>query len=377
LRPRTRFAARCLGEANFLPGHRGREGLRLGEQLFPQRAPATRDPPMGDVAVLVRPEDIALAPAGGERRWPAAACGRIERVVPAGQSQRLLVSCDRARHPSDGDGGALASFTLLVTRPAAAAREMPLVPGQQVAIGFRRVHEMPTQLCSLWLLESSGSDASPLGQCRIVRALGARMQVTPQPMDVRLPGCSLPGTALFVAAAWGQRGMDVAKEVLERGGRQVLLLRDPERVLRQAMVLGQPSRAARDHMLGIGASLLRHLPMEAMLLVPDISRRIRGGRYRMLLDLRRMALERHGIDLRTELLSGDVRSGLRAQLRHNAGPVLLVLGLTTPAAGQATLEWLGGVINAFPNVAAVLLTCARSTSSPADILPVPAPRAVA
>jgi sulfate/thiosulfate transport system ATP-binding protein len=377
LRPRTRFAARCLGDANFLPGHHGREGLRVGEQLFPHHEPASRAAPMGDVVVLVRPEDIALADAAGELRLPVAAFGQVERVEPAGQVQRLRVSCNRLGQPSGAAGDTSQPFTLLVTRPASAAREWPLVPGQQVAIGVRRVHELPTQLCSLWLLETAGGEASPLGKSGPVRALRAGMQVAPQRIDSRLTEGSLPATALCVASAWGQGGIDLASGVLGRGGRQVLLLREPDRALRQAVMLGQPSRAAREHMLGIGASLLRHLPMEAMLLVPDITRRIRGGRYRMLLDLRRMALERHGIDLRTEWLSGDVHSGLRARLRQAAGPVLLVLGLASPSAGQATLEWLGGVIDACPNVGAVLLTCARSATSPAASLAVPEHRAVA
>lgn len=375
--PRTRFAARCLGGANFLSGHRGREGLRLGEQLFSGCAPARRVAPMGDVAVLVRPEDIVLADAAGELPCPVAAFGRVERVEPAAQSQRLRVSCGALGQQSGAAGGAPQPVTLLVTRPAIAAREMPLVPGQQVVIGIRRVHELPTQLCSLWLLDTADGGTSPLGKSWTVRTLQAGMQVTSHPTATGLPDSGLPATALCVASAWGHPGINLARGVMERGARQVLLLRDPDRALQQAMLLGQPSRAAREHMLGIGASLLRHLPMEATLLVPDITRRIRGGRYRMLLDLRRMALEGHGIDLRTELLSGDEPSGLRTRLRQALGPVLLVLGLTSPAAGYATLEWLGNVLDTSPSVGAVLLTCARAAPSGAASLRMPEHRAVA
>jgi sulfate/thiosulfate transport system ATP-binding protein len=216
--PRTRFAARCLGDANFLPGHRGREGLHLGEQVFPYGEPARRAAPMGDVAVLVRPEDIVLGDSGDQPRWPAAAFGRIERVEPAGQTQRLVVSCDRLGQPSGAAGGAPRPFTLLVTRPATAARETPLVPGQQVAIGIRRVHELPTQLCSLWLLETADGEASRLGKSETVRTLQASMQITPNPTSAGLTDSGLPATALCVSSAWGQRGIDLARGCWTAGG---------------------------------------------------------------------------------------------------------------------------------------------------------------
>ncbi|MDR7483145.1 MAG: ABC transporter ATP-binding protein [Armatimonadota bacterium] len=60
--PRTRFVARFLGRADFLPARVTAQGLQTEVGVLPQR------PPLGngdDVEILVRPDDIAIAPAAG------------------------------------------------------------------------------------------------------------------------------------------------------------------------------------------------------------------------------------------------------------------------------------------------------------------------
>jgi iron(III) transport system ATP-binding protein len=60
-RPATRAVAEFLGDANFLPGDGGDGAVRTALGTIP--AP---EAPSGAVEVMVRPEDLALSPEGGE-----------------------------------------------------------------------------------------------------------------------------------------------------------------------------------------------------------------------------------------------------------------------------------------------------------------------
>ncbi|HRP07821.1 MAG TPA: ABC transporter ATP-binding protein [Gemmatimonadales bacterium] len=359
LRPRTRFAARALGVANLLPGQSGREGVRVGNQLFPTAVAGRARGLAGEVTVLVRPEDVALTGRPSESPPPPAGSGVIERIETFGSIQRLHI----ARHTLGPESrlavSAMPVPPLVVTRSASAAQAQVLVAGQDVAIEIRRIHVLPSQLGSLWICDGVGGDAESLARCRTVAELAAGMQLSPRPISVIPPGAALPSTGLCVTAGWGPRGVEAATRLLERGARQVLLLREPDRPANQMLMLAQSARAAREHMLSIGASVLRYLPMEAAMLVPDLHRPIRGGRYRMLLDLRRAALEHHGIDMRTELAGSDPCAGLAARLRRAEGQVLLVLGMASPRAARRMLDRVGAALGTARHLGAVLVTCAR------------------
>jgi len=97
--------------------------------------------------------------------------------------------------------------------------------------------------------------------------------------------------------------------------------------------------AAQDPTLAVAASLLRHIPAEAVFLgihdeqAPEQSR---GTALRDLLDLRNSALVRHGLDTRTELRSGDAGTELLARAGESraldAGPRHESLDAHWPAA---------------------------------------------
>jgi sulfate/thiosulfate transport system ATP-binding protein len=365
LRPRTRFAASSLGAANLLTGQLERDGVRLGRQLFPLADPPPVRALPSYATVLVRPEDVALATTTDGLPGPVVATGTIERIERCGQSQRLHVNCEGfGLDTGDTTGAAVDAISILVIRPAAQARLAPLAPGQRVVIGLRRIHLLPSQLSSLWLA-GSGTDTRTLAASRVVRALAAGMQVAPSSVSALRPGAALPPTALCVVSGWGREGVEAVHRLLELGARQVLLLRDPDRPLRQMWMRSQPARAAREPLLSIGASLLRYLPMEATLLVPDVPRPVRGGRYRMLLDLRRAALDHHGLDLRTELQPVDLQPALRARLRQASGPVLLALGAVSPAGAREVLAPVMAMLSDRTPLGALLITCARTQAQSA------------
>jgi hypothetical protein len=98
------------------------------------------------------------------------------------------------------------------------------------------------------------------------------------------------------------------------------------------------------------------------LLVPDLPRQVRGGRFRMLLDLRRAALEHHGLDLRTELQPFALQPALRARLRQASGPVLLALGAVSPACAREVLAPVVELLSDRTPLGALLITCARTRS---------------
>lgn len=366
LRPRTRIAASSLGTANLLTGQLERDCVRLGGQLFPLADPPPVRAMQSYATVLVRPEDVALAATADGLPGQVVATGTIERIERSGQSQRLHVSCEGlGLDPGDTSDASVNSISMLVMRSAAQTRLAPLAPGQRVVIGLRRIHVLRSQLCSLWLAARSGTDTKALAVSRVVGALRAGMQVPPCFVAALMPGVVLPPTALCVVSGWGREGVEAVHHLLELGARQVLLLRDPDRPLRQMWMRSQPARAARATLLSVGASLLRYLPMEATLLVPDLPRPVRGGRYRMLLDLRRAALDDHGLDLRTELQPIDLQPTLRTRLRQASGPVLLALGAVSPACAREVLAPVMELLIDRTPLGALLITCARTRTQPA------------
>jgi sulfate/thiosulfate transport system ATP-binding protein len=365
LRPRTRFAASALGAVNLLTGQLERDGVRLGGRLFPLADPLPVRAMPSFATVLVRPEDVVLATTAEGLPGPVVTTGNIEQIERCGQSQRLHVSCDGFGLDSgDSTDAAVTSRLILVMRPAAQARLAPLAPGQRVVIGLRRIHVLPSQLSSLWLA-GSATETRALAGSRVVRALAAGMQVAPDFVAALRPGAGLPPTALCVVSGWGPEGVAAVHHLLDLGARQVLLLRDPDRPLRQMWMRSQPARAARERLLSIGASLLRYLPMEATLLVPDLPRPVRGGRFRMLLDLRRAALDHHGLDLRTELQPVDLQPALRARLRQASSPVLLALGAVSSAGARDVLAPVVEMFSDRTPLGALLITCAPPRAQPA------------
>ncbi|MDR7521460.1 MAG: ABC transporter ATP-binding protein [Armatimonadota bacterium] len=61
--PRTRFVAAFFGRADFLPARVTRRGLETEAGLVPQRLALQEGSGDGDVELLVRPDDVAIAPA--------------------------------------------------------------------------------------------------------------------------------------------------------------------------------------------------------------------------------------------------------------------------------------------------------------------------
>jgi sulfate transport system ATP-binding protein len=115
-----------------------------------------------------------------------------------------------------------------------------------------------------------------------------------------------------------------AEWLLRRGAKDLLVLPEhaqaPQRVLIHWM-----GEAARSATLGMSASVLRHVPAEAVyvgIFAGESNQRPQG--MRELLDARSEAQAAHGLEMRTELRFGDVAQELAQRLAESPAQMLIV-----------------------------------------------------
>jgi sulfate transport system ATP-binding protein len=160
LRPRSEQVAVFLGAGNLLAGVRDGDLVRLGPLAFPlgplgslNRLAAGADGPdrAGEpaasrrVEVMVRPEDVLLAPDARSLEDQALAEGEVERSAFAGSLERLRVRLP----PIDGLLGLVPAppagsrgVVLDVARSREESRLFALRPGHPVWVGVRHVHAL-------------------------------------------------------------------------------------------------------------------------------------------------------------------------------------------------------------------------------------------
>jgi hypothetical protein len=248
--------------------------------------------------------------------------GEVHEVLFGGSIERL-----RVRMPTDGpvpaapgrDDGAMVE----VSRTLPQQREFPVSTGDRVAVGARRVHVLPTPISSFTVVAPDEPRVQALRTTPLLATLAERMQTR--------VGAST-GVTQWVPAgmpvvATGVGSAALVEGLLRRGARQLLCL-PPGTVPPEHLTIFVQDAVARDPTLAVAASLLRHIPAEAVYLgiQPDQApEQARGAALRELLDLRNAALARHGLDMRTELRTGDIGVELQRELvAHERS--MLVLG---------------------------------------------------
>ena len=333
--PATRFVATFLGAANLILARRTPDGILIGATTVAsaERASGERE---NEVVTVVRPEEVEVAADRAGLSSGYLAAGIVDEVVFTGALERLRLRLDPAQHGSllaFGDGGGNAS--LQVTRTQHEQRGFEVRPGQAVAIGVRRVHVLPTPLSSFTACASSAVSAEALSRQPLLTELAARMKTrigTRTEPQLGLPEGPCQGSDTFVGTivvASGPRCAQEADWLLRRGARDLLALpRDaqaPQRVL-----IHWVGEAARGATLAISASVLRHVPAEAVYLgivAGDAASPGHGHGMRELLDARSEAQMAHGLDMRTELHFGDGERQLARRLAEAPGQ-MLILGVT-------------------------------------------------
>jgi sulfate transport system ATP-binding protein len=229
---------------------------------------------------------------------------------------------------ADGDGGT----ALQVTRTRHAHRGFEVQQGQSVAVGLRRVHILPTPLSSFTACATSAALADALSRQPLLAELVARMKTrVALRIEPALGRAAEPceGQGEFfgttVIAAEGDNTLR-AEWLLRRGVKDLLVLPEhaapPQRVLIHWM-----GDAARSATLAVSASVLRHVPAEAIYvgIFPgrgDSESHSHG--MRELLDARSEAQAAHGLEMRTELHFGDVGKELTRRLAAAPAQMLIV-----------------------------------------------------
>src|SRR5579862_4340986 len=333
-RPATRFVATFLGAANLLLARRTPDGIQIGTNTV---APGERSPDTveQEVVAVIRPEEIELAAARDALTSGFLARGVVDELVFSGALESLRVRlADGAHAPQLAQPGGAAGAHLLVTRTQHEQRGFEVRPGQEVAIGVRRVHVLPTPLSSFTVCAANAMQAELLAQQTLIAELAARMKTRiatraePQ-LGVRDAPCAAPepfvGTTVMASQAdCAQR----AEWLLRRGAKDLLVL-PPHAAVPQRVLIHWMGEAARSATLAVSASVLRHVPAEAVYvgILPGTASGPHPQGMRELLDARSEAQLSHGLEMRTELGFGDVAAELARRLAE-APAQMLIVGVT-------------------------------------------------
>jgi sulfate transport system ATP-binding protein len=333
--PATRFVATFLGAANLLLARQSVNGIRFGatpvsaDALEPVRAGREHE-----VVAVLRPEEVELGSSREVLRSNYIATGAVEEIVFTGALERLRVRL--LDEPSaaqivgaSGNGDA----RLEVTRTQPERRDLPLRAGQQVALGARRLHVLPTPLSSFLACAATEAEAAELAREPLLDKLSTNMKtrvglraIAPAADAAGEPPTPFAGVA---AIAGGPEAAKTVEWLLRHGASEVLVLprnaASPTRV-----IIHWTDEAARRATLAVSASLLRHVSAEAVYLgiVPEGPPGAgRAAPMRALLDARSEAQEHHNLEMRTELAIGETVAELTRNLSTGASQ-MLVLGIT-------------------------------------------------
>jgi sulfate transport system ATP-binding protein len=339
-RPATRFVATFLGAANLLLACQSAQGIRFG--TTPVRAHAL-DKLGGsrehEVVAVLRPEEVELAPTRDALRTNFIANGVVEELVFTGALERMRVrmtsGAAEAQLVSSGTENQAAAGFLDVTRTQYEQRSFPVTLQQSVAIGVRRIHVLPTPLSSYTACAPSVEAAQRLARHPFLAELAGRMKtriatrVEPELIEARTVNApSSPISGVAVIATQNQATQQI-EWLFTHGAAEALVLpsqaASPQRVL-----IHWADDSARRSTLAVAASLLRHVPAEAVYLgiLPegsDDAQRPIG--VRTLLDARSEAQAVHGLEMRTELHFGAAAEQLH-RLLSEAPDQMLILGIS-------------------------------------------------
>ena len=325
-----------------------------------------------EVVAVLRPEEVELAPTRDNLRTNYIAHGEVEELVFTGALERMRVRL------SNGAAGAqvataseAASGTALleVTRTQHEQRGFPVTLGQSVAIGVRRIHVLPTPLSSYTSCGSDAGAAERLAQHPFLSELANRMKtriatrVEPALATMSSDTATTPISGVAVIGASADSAEQI-RWLLRNGAGEVLVLpadaTPPQRVL-----IHWADDESRRPTLAVAASLLRHVPAEAVYvgIMPEgVSDAQRPTGVRTLLDARSEAQAVHGLEMRTELRFGVAAEELRRQL-HDLPDQMLILGVSS-------FDQLSGDFSTLlvPPPACSLMIVYRPTDTPAGEL---------
>ncbi len=348
-RPASRFVATFLGAANLLLARRTADGVDFSAAAA-ERSEAPYD---REVVAVVRPQDVEIALTRDRLASQYVGQGTIESVVYTGAFERLRVrpieGSALARINAAGNAQAQSLMEVIRTQHEQAAQ--PLDVRQAVAIGVRRVHLLPTPLTSFTICAASATEAETLDRNPLLEALIQRMQTRLTfNLDAALPSTPERAEPAASGVAVIAAGRDAPARIasLALGGVSEVLVLPAGRELPQRVLIHWADDAARRATLAVAASLLRHVPAEALCLnilpVGTPEKQRHHGMFN-LLDARSEGQAVHRLDVRTELRFGDAATELQRELSAPGGH-MLILGVTDPGDVERRFgELLGASLN--------------------------------
>jgi len=333
-RPATRFVATFLGAANLLLGRQTKNGIHFGA---PQAHLLNGSGRSHEVVAVLRPEEVELAPNRHTLGASYLAAGKVEEIVFTGALERLRVRLTKGSEEvqlARADSGDDAHLEVTRTQPE--QRAFAVKVGQDVAVGIRRVHVLPTPLSSFTACAANETEVETLSKHPLLVELATRMKtrVTARVEPVLANGskdCSSLDKH-FSGAAVISSQPDSLKSIeclLTRGAEEVFVL-PPNAASPQRVLIHWADEAARAATLAVSASLLRHVSAEAVYvdIKPETTPEAdRPQGMRALLDARSEAQAVHGLEMRTELRFGDVTGELLRRLSESTDQ-LLILGVS-------------------------------------------------
>ena len=278
LNPQTEFVATFLGGANLFVGSAGGEGVRIGAHELP--LPGERSvAPRGRVQVLVRPEDVALSPAGSPGAAAALGQGTVEDVSFSGATERVRIRLPAApgvrviqppRVFGDPD------WRIDASRSQHEAATHPLAPGDSVAVGVRRWHALPHPGLAMRLLDDGRPASEPAGryaeelarltQARLERVHSLRASRASASGLLLLQGERPDLTLISLCGLEPREAVARAERHLEGTASHLLLIRGfrplPPRRILIAVAVGEPGKED----IGFAGRLARHLGTPATVL---------------------------------------------------------------------------------------------------------------
>lgn len=338
-RPATRFVATFLGAANLLLARQTAQGIRFGATPVNARRVERLDGGREhEVVAVLRPEEVELAPTRDGLRTNFIANGIVEELVFTGALERMRVrmasgSSDTPVAMTAASDGHAAAALLDVTRTQHEQRAFPVVLNQSVAIGVRRIHVLPTPLSSYTVLAAEPAAAERLSQHSFLVELAGRMKTRiAKRVEPALVSAAAPAPTPVSGVAVIATHTNAAKQIewlLSNGAAEVMTL-PAQAIAPQRVLIHWADDLARRSTLAVAASLLRHVPAEAVYvgILPDgsgDSHRPLG--VRTLLDARSEAQAVHGLEMRTELRFGAAAEELQRQLSEGEDQ-MLILGIS-------------------------------------------------
>ncbi len=354
--PATRFVATFLGAANLLLGKVVPPRIRIGAAAVPRPGHNRADAGAGsEVVTVVRPEDLEIAARTAALASPCLGEGTVVETHFGGGVERVVMQIGAAANlrsaarPDAQANIALPAGACLLeaTRTAAESAAMPARIGQQVAVGIRRVHVLPTPVSGFLLRAPTAEAIAALRQSPLIAQLVQSTQANfaEEIADGEPASGDLRGSGVVVFDETG-RSTGAIAELLQRGARRLLCVPRASPLPRRVIIYC-PAEAPRAETMALVASLVRHINAEATfvsVLPRAADAGARTAAIRRLLDTRAEVRGTHGLDLRTEVRVGDVGSELRNMV-DGSDPAMLVLGISgeraeVEAALGRDLAWL-------------------------------------